>query len=230
MNKIWIWVGIIVVVAVGAYLIFMHQSSVSPMGQISGCLTQDRVASNETSTTGDYIVIRNNQSNAEVSRFPLPTSTILVGSFGQCDVSVTEGILTNLPVGGSIDQWRYSYDGTGQKISTVLTNSSPATGPAILKIDPTNQYISFIAPAGDDNEIQIYNLSTGAQLFSKNLSRFFGGPSSDPEGLELWKGNAAYSAWSQSKGDEVFDVAAENGQGGTRDIIIDTKDWSAKVQ
>lgn len=230
MNKIWIWVVIIIAIAGGAYFLFMHQPSASPVVQNSGCLAQGEGATNETSTSGNYVVIRNNQTNAEVSRFALPTSTILVNNFEQCGVSVIEGILDNLPIGGSIDQWHYSYNGTSQKILTVLSNNPPATGPAVLKINPTGQYISFIAPAGDDSEIQIYSLSTGARLFSKNLSRFLAGSSSNPQGLQLWKGNASNSYWHQPNGDEVFSVAAEDGQGGAHNIVIDTKDWSATVQ
>lgn len=230
MNRILLGVVVIAVVAVGAYFLFMHQPFVSPTAQNSGCLAQGEVASNETSTTGDYIVIRNSKTNAEVSRFALPTSTILVNSFEQCDVYVTEGVLNNLLVGGSIDRWQYSYNGSSQKVLSVLGNNPPATGPAILKIDPTNQYISFIASADDDYEIQIYNLNTGTQLFSKNLSRFNAGTNSNPEALDLWKENAGNSYWGQSKGDEVFIVAAEDGQGGAHNVIIDTKDWSATVQ
>jgi hypothetical protein len=209
----------------------------------SSCLTQEEVASNETSTTGIDIVIRNKQTNAEVSRFALPTSTILVSNIGQCNVDVIEatnysvvqfraGLLDGytLSTGGSVNQWQYSYNGNGEKILTVLSNVAPATGPAMLKIDPSSQYISFVAPAEDDTEIQIYNLNTGAQLFSADLSQFLAGPSSDPQGLELWKGDPDSVAWNQSNGDEVLDIAAEDGEGGAHDIIVDTKDWSVKTQ
>jgi hypothetical protein len=239
MNRILLWVVLIAIVVVGANFLFMHQPSVPPTAQKSGCLAQGEVASNETSTTGDYVVVRNSQTNAEVSRFALPTSTILVNNFQQCSVGVIEannysvaqirpGVITgySLSIGGSIDQWQYSYDGNDQKNFTILSNVSPATGPAFLELDPSGQYISFIAPAQDDTEIQIYDLNTGAQLFSSNLSRVLA-KSGSTVGLELWKGNASYSSWNLSNGVEVFNVAAEDGHGGAHNIIIDTKDWSA---
>ena len=233
---------VVVIMASGAYFFLMRQPSTLPTAQTS-CLTQNEVASHVTSTAGDYIVIRNSQTNAEVSRFPLPTSTILIDTVGQCNVDVIEathysvvqirpGILDGYTIstGESIDQWQYSYDGNGQKKFTVLSNVPPATGSALLKIDPSDKYISFVAPAEDDTEIQIYDLNAGVQLFSAKLSQFYAKSGPATVALVLWKGNPGYSAWRQSKGDEVFDVAAEDGQGGAHDVIIDTKDWSVNVR